>query len=54
MTERRFYFTIKAANVFECVEASSLTEAKAIAAESWLPWWSEIEWLNSEQEPING
>jgi hypothetical protein len=54
MTERRFYFTIKAANVFECVEASSLTEAKAIAVDTWLPWWSEIEWLNSEQELING
>jgi len=54
MTERRFYFQIKAANVLECVTASSLTEAKLIAADTWLEWWSQIEWLNSEQEPING
>jgi hypothetical protein len=49
MTEpRRFYFRIESANVFECVTAHSLTEAKLIAADSWLPWWSEIEWINVE------
>ena len=47
-TERRFYFTIKSANVIECITAHSLCEAKEIAAKSWLPWWSEIEWLNLE------
>ena len=45
---RRFYFTIKAANVVECVQAHSLTEAKLIAADTWLPWWNQIEWLNPE------
>lgn len=45
---RRFYFTIKDANVCECVMAHSLTEAKLIAADTWLPWWSQLEWLNSE------
>jgi hypothetical protein len=45
---RRFYFTIKEANVCECVMAHSLTEAKLIAADTWLPWWNQIEWLNPE------
>jgi hypothetical protein len=49
MTEpRRYYFRIQSANVFECVTAHSLTEAKLIAADSWLPWWSELEWINVE------
>lgn len=48
MTPRRFYFQIKSANVIECVLATSLCEAKLIAADTWLPWWSEIEWLNPE------
>jgi hypothetical protein len=45
---RRFYFQIKSANVIECITAHSLTEAKLIAADTWLNWWSEIEWLNAE------
>lgn len=48
MTERRYYFEIRSANVIECIWASSLTDAKAKAAADWLPWWSEIEWLNPE------
>jgi hypothetical protein len=48
VTPRRFYFTIKEANVVECVQAHSLTEAKLIAADTWLPWWNQIEWLNPE------
>jgi hypothetical protein len=48
MTERRFYFQIKSANVLECVLAHSLTEAKLIAADTWMQWWSELEWLDSE------
>lgn len=47
-TPRRFYFQIKAANVIESITAHSLTEAKAIAAESWMPLWNELEWLNPE------
>lgn len=50
MTERRFYFQIKAANVIEFVQARSLCEAKLIAADTWLEWWSQIEWLNPETE----
>lgn len=50
MTPRRFYFQIKAANVVECVLAHSLTEAKLLAADEWLPFWSQIEWLNPEPE----
>lgn len=46
---RRFYFEIKAANVIECVTARSLTEAKLIAADTWLEFWSQIEWLNAEE-----
>lgn len=45
---RRFYFTIAKANVVECVMARSLTEAKLIAADEWLPWWNELTWLNPE------
>ena len=50
MTERRFYFQIKAANVLECVTASSLIEAKLIAADTWLEWWSQIEWITPTPE----
>jgi hypothetical protein len=50
MTERRFYFQIKAANVIECVQARSLCEAKLIAADTWLEWWSQMEWINLEPE----
>ena len=42
---QRFYFQIKAANVLECVTANSLTEAKLIAADTWIEWWSQIEWI---------
>lgn len=45
---RRFYFRIPSANVFECVTATSLTEAKLIAADHWLDFWSELEWINIE------
>lgn len=45
-TMRRFYFQIPSANVIECVLAHSLTEAKLIAADTWLPWWNELEWLD--------
>ena len=48
LTPRRFYFQIKAANVIESITAHSLTEAKEIAAQSYLPWWNQIEWLNPE------
>jgi len=51
MTSRRFYFKIPSANVLECVQATSLTEAKLIAADTWLQWWSEIEWVNAADEP---
>jgi hypothetical protein len=48
-TMRRFYFQIRSANVIEAIMAHSLAEAQQIAAESgWLPWWSEIEWLNPQ------
>ena len=45
MKMRRFYFTIKSANVIECIWAHSLTDAKSRAAATWMPWWQEIEWL---------
>jgi hypothetical protein len=48
MTPRRFYFQIRSANVIESITAHSLTEAKLIAADTWLPWWNQIEWLNPE------
>jgi hypothetical protein len=52
---RRYYFQIKTANVFECVTATSLTEAKLIAADTYIEWWSELEWINVETvtESIN-
>jgi len=43
---RRFYFQIPSANIFECVWALSFTDAKAIVARDWMPWWNQIEWLN--------
>lgn len=50
MTTRRFYFTIPAANVLECVQAVSFTDAKAQAAVDWLPWWNQLQWLNPDGE----
>ena len=47
-TMRRFYFQIRSANVIEAIMAHSLTEAKLIAADTYLPWWNQIEWLNPE------
>lgn len=47
---QRFYFQIRAANVLECVTASSLTEAKLIAADTWIEWWSQIEWITPALE----
>jgi len=50
MTEpRRFYFRIPSANVLECITACSLTEAKLIAADHWLPFWAEFEWINADR-----
>jgi len=51
MPERRYYFQIRSISVTECIEAASLTEAKLKAADEWLPWWSEIEWLHSDTAP---
>jgi hypothetical protein len=48
VTPRRVLFTIKYPKLVECVLAHSLTEAKLIAADTWLPWWNQIEWLNPE------
>lgn len=45
---RRYYFRIPSAKVFEFVIASSLTEAKLIAADHWLTFWDELEWINVE------
>jgi hypothetical protein len=49
MKRSRFYFAIAAANVLECIEAASFVEAKQIAAKDWLPYWDQIEWLNTEE-----
>lgn len=53
MTERTYYFQIRKANVIEPITACSFFEAKAIAAESWLEWWSDIEWLNPEEDGVS-
>lgn len=45
---RRYYFRIPSINVFRCVNATSLTEAKALAASDWLDYWPELEWVNIE------
>ena len=48
-TPRQFYFQITSASVIESITANSLTEAKQIAEQSgWLPWFSQMEWLNPE------
>ena len=48
-TPRQFYFQITSASVIESITANSLTEAKQIAEQSgWLPWLSQMEWLNPE------
>jgi hypothetical protein len=45
---RRYYFRIPSINVYQCVAARSHTEAKALAADQWLPFWAELEWINIE------
>jgi hypothetical protein len=48
-TPRQFYFQITSASVIESITANSLAEAKQIAKQSgWLPWFSQMEWLNPE------
>ena len=48
-TPRKFYFQITSASVIESITAHSLAEAKQIAEQSgWLPWLSQMEWLNPE------
>jgi len=48
-TPRQFYFQITSASVIESITANSLAEAKLIAEQSgWLPWLSQMEWLNPE------
>jgi len=49
MTPRRFYLQIRRANVVECGLAHSRTGAQLIAADTWLEWWSQIEWINAEE-----
>jgi hypothetical protein len=48
-TPRKFYFQITSASVIESITAHTMAEAKQIALESgWLPWFSQMEWLNPE------
>lgn len=48
-TPRKFYFQITSASVIESITAHTMVEAKQIAEESgWLPWFSQMEWLNPE------
>jgi hypothetical protein len=48
-TPRQFFFQIRSASVIEYIMAHSMAEAKQIAEQSgWLPWFSEMEWLNPE------
>ena len=48
-TPRKFYFQITSASVIESITAHTMAEAKQIAEKSgWLPWFSQMEWLNPE------
>jgi len=55
MTERRFYFKIPSAGVFDFVRADTHSDAKAIVADAYGPFLSELEWVNIESitESIN-
>lgn len=48
--QQKFYFTIPEANVFEVVTAASFTEAKQIAAQTYMPFWNQIQWLEPSQK----
>lgn len=48
---KRYYFKILHANVFECVWAESFIEAKQKAAREWLPYWNQVQWLETSAEP---
>ena len=45
---RRYYFRIPSVNVFQCVNAGSLAEAKTLVAEEWASFQGELEWVNVE------
>lgn len=45
----KYYFEIPEANVFEVVRAASFAEAKQLVAKDWLPYWSEIQWIDHPQ-----
>ena len=48
LCHRRYYFRIPSINVYECVIACTHTEAKYLAADRWLHYWNELEWINVE------
>jgi hypothetical protein len=55
MTERRYYFRIQSAGVFDFVRADTHADAKAIVADAYAPFLAELEWVNIESitESIN-
>ena len=55
MTERRYYFRIPSAGVFDFVRADTHDDARAFVADAYAPFVNEIEWVNIESitESIN-
>lgn len=45
MTLRRYYLHIPHLNIIRCYMAVSFTDAKAQAADDYLPHWNLIQWL---------
>ena len=42
-----YYFSIPEASVLEFVQASTLLEAKELTTEEWLPYFSQMEWITT-------
>ena len=54
MTERHYPFTIPQSNIFDFVTAASFADAKSKAFAEYGPWWSQIQWLDADDDTPAG
>jgi hypothetical protein len=54
MTERHYHCTIPQSNIFDFVTAASFADAKSKAFAEYGPWWSQIQWLDADDDTPAG
>jgi hypothetical protein len=54
MTERHYHFTIPQSNIFDFVTAASFADAKSKAFDEYGPWWSQIQWIDADDDASAG